>query len=252
MNKLLERNLAWLAKQGINVSQNRDDLEQLYAYMLERDPVDVFAEIGVWQGGTLLLFGQFVREGGTIIGIDKYDSPKRRDGRNRQLAMSVADRLRKIRNIKVHIVQKYSVDALPDVKQILAGREIDYLHIDGDHTFKGAKTDFDSYLPLMQPDGLVQIHDIYTSNEVMGKQPTKVDARGFVRDYWQQVKQEFNHIEFANRTENPNVTGIGIIQLKPEEEATVVDMAEEEIQSAEKIDEVTNDTSGTDQLAEEE
>ena len=36
---------------------------------------------------------------------------------------------------------------------------IDYLHIDADHSLKGALEDSESYLPLMQPSGIVTLHD---------------------------------------------------------------------------------------------
>jgi hypothetical protein len=36
---------------------------------------------------------------------------------------------------------------------------IDYLHIDGDHSYEGALSDFTKYLPLMSNEGLITIHD---------------------------------------------------------------------------------------------
>lgn len=213
MNRLLERNLNWLAKHNISVSQNRDDLEQLYEFMLQRPPVDVFAEIGVWQGGTLLLFSQFVKADGLILGIDKYDSAKRNDRRNRQLAEIVIKKI-SLRCPNVRLVVDKSDAAVPAVRAILGGQKIAHLHIDGDHTYGGAQADFENYLPLMQPRGIVQFHDIWTSNMVLGQQPTPADTRGYVRQYWQHLKATYpNMLEFANQTNNPSVTGIGIIQL---------------------------------------
>lgn len=42
----------------------------------------------------------------------------------------------------------------------LAGREIDVLHIDGDHTFDGVKADWEMYSPLVRSGGLILINDI--------------------------------------------------------------------------------------------
>jgi hypothetical protein len=39
------------------------------------------------------------------------------------------------------------------------GLEIDYLHIDGDHTYEGALADFENYLPLMNDKSLISFHD---------------------------------------------------------------------------------------------
>jgi hypothetical protein len=41
----------------------------------------------------------------------------------------------------------------------LKGLKIDYLHIDGDHTYGGALSDFEKYLPLMSDKGLISFHD---------------------------------------------------------------------------------------------
>ena len=39
---------------------------------------------------------------------------------------------------------------------------IDYLHIDGDHTYKGCRTDFEMYRPKVRPGGYITIHDSST------------------------------------------------------------------------------------------
>lgn len=36
---------------------------------------------------------------------------------------------------------------------------IDYLHIDGDHSYEGVLSDFTKYLPLMSNKGLITVHD---------------------------------------------------------------------------------------------
>lgn len=38
-------------------------------------------------------------------------------------------------------------------------RAIDVLHIDADHSYEWVKRDFDTYLPLMKPHGIVTLHD---------------------------------------------------------------------------------------------
>ena len=36
----------------------------------------------------------------------------------------------------------------------------DFLFIDGDHSYEGVKADFESYLPLVRPGGMIALHDI--------------------------------------------------------------------------------------------
>jgi cephalosporin hydroxylase len=36
---------------------------------------------------------------------------------------------------------------------------VDFLWIDGDHTYEGCKADYENYSPLVVPGGLIGIHD---------------------------------------------------------------------------------------------
>ena len=42
---------------------------------------------------------------------------------------------------------------------IRQGIGIDYLHIDGDHSYEGVKKDFELYSTIMNPNGIISIHD---------------------------------------------------------------------------------------------
>ena len=42
---------------------------------------------------------------------------------------------------------------------IRQGIRIDYLHIDGDHSYEGVKKDFELYSTIMNPNGIISIHD---------------------------------------------------------------------------------------------
>src|SRR5437016_2967510 len=46
------------------------------------------------------------------------------------------------------------------VRRLLAGRELDLLFIDGDHTYAGVSRDFAMYSGLVARGGLIVFHDI--------------------------------------------------------------------------------------------
>lgn len=56
--------------------------------------------------------------------------------------------------IKLHLLR--SDDA---ARTLFQNRQINYLHIDGDHSYEGCRDDFHAYRPLMAPGSLITIHD---------------------------------------------------------------------------------------------
>jgi len=42
----------------------------------------------------------------------------------------------------------------------LNGEPLDFLFIDGDHTYEGVKRDFEMYSPLVRNGGIIAFHDI--------------------------------------------------------------------------------------------
>ena len=46
------------------------------------------------------------------------------------------------------------------MKTILRRRQVDLLHIDGDHTAEGVRADYAMYGPLVRSGGLIAFHDL--------------------------------------------------------------------------------------------
>jgi predicted O-methyltransferase YrrM len=53
--------------------------------------------------------------------------------------------------------EQRTVEVLAD---LLGGDRVDFLFIDGDHTYQGVKRDFELYSPLVRPDGVIAFHDV--------------------------------------------------------------------------------------------
>ena len=75
-----------------------------------------------------------------------------------------------------------------------------YVHIDGDHSYKGVKTDFEMFWPMVEKGGFLAIHDIGS--------PDKNGNVYGTRDFWKEIKKtgKYKLIEIK---EDP---GVGIIQ----------------------------------------
>lgn len=54
----------------------------------------------------------------------------------------------------------HSVGTRIAFEQALGGRSIDFLFIDGDHTYSGIKRDFQDYSPYVRHGGVIAFHDI--------------------------------------------------------------------------------------------
>ncbi len=73
---------------------------------------------------------------------------------------------------------------------------VDFLHIDGFHTYDGVKGDFESWLPKLTSQAIVLFHDI------------NIKERGFgVCKFWEELKQQYSHFEFMHGC------GLGVIAL---------------------------------------
>ena len=89
---------------------------------------------------------------------------------------------------KVHLLRMSShfPETLKKARRILQGNKLDFLFIDGDHSYEGVKKDFEMYYPLVSDGGLVAFHDIYTYRD-----------KGCSK-YWQEIKSEYNFKEIGN------------------------------------------------------
>ena len=73
---------------------------------------------------------------------------------------------------------------------------VDLLHIDGFHSYESVKEDFHSWLPKMDKNGIILLHDIHVRRTSFG-----------VYRFWQEVKLKYKTIEFVGSH------GLGVVFL---------------------------------------
>jgi predicted O-methyltransferase YrrM len=98
----------------------------------------------------------------------------------------------------------HSLECLSRLKEILKGKKIDFLFIDGDHAYEGVKHDFKLYSSLVKEGGLIGFHDIV-------KHDLPEDVCG-VNKFWSEIKSSYRHKEII---ENPEQrwAGIGLLYV---------------------------------------
>lgn len=176
------------------------EFRQLIDWAAARKPA-VILEIGTYWGGSLLAWSRIA--GQAVVSVDiegvmpggGYPRQKRR-----LFDLFTADRP----GVELALIQADSHDprTRDQATAVLAGRPLDMLFIDGDHSLEGVTADFELWSPLVRPGGHVVFHDIvkHARPEIQ------------VRELWLQLKERFRHWEIVDRS-NQGGCGIGILEI---------------------------------------
>lgn len=124
---------------------NQDPVEA--AQLLELiEPGSTVVEIGCDRGGMLWAYRR--ASAGRVIGIDLPAA-----GWGSGLACDP-------HGATMIVGDSHEPSTLHQLKAALDGGEIDFLFIDGDHTFEGVSRDYRWYRPMVRTGGIVAFHDI--------------------------------------------------------------------------------------------
>ena len=106
-------------------------------------------EIGTALGGTLFLFCRVASENAVIISIDL---PLGMGGGGYSLARKPLYESFTSHQQHMYLIRgdSHKRAMVEKVKALLDGKEIDFLFIDGDHTYEGVKQDFEMYSPFVK------------------------------------------------------------------------------------------------------
>ena len=162
----------------------------------------VILEIGTAKGGTLVAWSRIATE--LVISIDMFGGaggggyPKAKAKLFHQFAI---DRP----GVEIVLLRddSHALETREHVKEILAGRTIDFLFIDGDHTYEGVRRDFEIWSVLVTPGGHVAFHDILHPPEV---RDCEVDR------LWAELKQQYPQYFEIVADPRQGWGGIGVLQ----------------------------------------
>jgi predicted O-methyltransferase YrrM len=189
--------LVKLAMQGywhaITPIQNRHEILALLRILEQASPQRIL-EIGTASGGTLFLFTRIAAADAQLVSIDLPGGPG--GGGYPPWKIPLYEEF-PLPGQRLELIRGDSHDpaVLSRVGELVGGRGIDFLFIDGDHSYDGVKRDFEMYGPLVNPTGLIALHDI--------------DYIGDVQRFWNEVKVGRRAQEI--RGDNGQTFGIGLI-----------------------------------------
>jgi predicted O-methyltransferase YrrM len=166
------------ARLGIAPMQIESELRALLN-VLAQEPPRAVVEIGTGRGGTLFLFATVADPDAVLVSVDAAANVfggrslfKRRTRLYRALGR---------RSQKVTFVggDSHADETRQRVDDALAGRPVDFLFIDGDHSREGVEGDFAMYSPLVREGGIVAFHDIVPGPE---------EFVGGVPEFWKRIR----------------------------------------------------------------
>jgi len=152
-------------------SQNILEFEELIKEYIKLKP-SRFIEIGSLYGWTLQHFIHYSEMNSTALSIDlpvrKFVGPNDwRVTKQEDNYKNVWPLWAKEKNCKLYLINDSSRNAqtLEKAKYIFDNKEIDFLFIDGDHSYSGVKSDYEMYSPLVRKGGIIAFHDIGKNEE---------------------------------------------------------------------------------------
>jgi cephalosporin hydroxylase len=170
------------------IRQSRYELEEVGKILKGRPPLKHVLEIGAKFGGSLLYYSQFFHPEAIVIAIDPVPAFKVKEVIQRSIK-------------ELHLIHGKSqeLNTKLTVTRVMKENFLDFLHIDGSHSYEDVKHDFFSYSAFTNKDTMIVIHDI---SEESG-----------VKRFWNELKEIYcydGHIfrEFIDVEGHP---GIGVI-----------------------------------------
>jgi len=181
--------------------QVKSEILGLLSYMKDKRP-KYMLEIGTARGGTLYLFTRISADDALIMSVDL---PGGRFGGGYSSYKIPIYKSFALPGQRIELIRASSHEESTKKKaqEALGENKLDFLFIDGDHTYKGAKKDYEMYSPLVKEGGVIALHDI-TPCKWAGCEVDK---------FWNELKAENEYVEYVESWKQ-GFGGIGIITKK--------------------------------------
>jgi predicted O-methyltransferase YrrM len=161
--------------------------------------IKAMMEIGTDRGGTLFLFSRVAEPDATIVSMNvPWSALNAYCMEYRNLLFEKFARPEQ--KLSLLSVNSHEHASLQKMKALLNGQKLDFLFIDGDHSYDGVKKDFEMYSALVGKGGVICFHDIAENRR---------NTHNPVRDYWDEIKSGYKHEELCHS--GGKGFGIGIL-----------------------------------------
>jgi cephalosporin hydroxylase len=192
---------------GIAPMQDPSELRKLLALVAQQQP-RVVLEIGTARGGTLCAFARVAARDALLVSVD-LPGGAFGGGYPRWRAPLYRAFARAEQRIVLLRGDSHAEETLERVRTVLEGRPVDFLFVDGDHSYDGVRRDVELYSPLLRPGAIVALHDIVPqgSNEPDGPEYLV----GGVPEYWRELRAQHDTTEELVADWSQGRFGIGVV-----------------------------------------
>ena len=180
--------------------QLKNEIKSLLKVLEKINPTTVL-EIGTASGGTLFLLCRVASPTAMIISIDMSQGPFGGHSFPEWKTSFYKSFAKQNQSLQLIRSNSHLEETVNYVKKILGEKQLDFLLIDGDHSYEGVKQDYMMYSPLVSKYGMIVLHDITSGPE------NKV---GGVSKFWTEIKSKHDHFEIREGIEGGGF-GIGIL-----------------------------------------
>ena len=174
---------------AITPIQNPREILALLRILKEVRPRSIL-EIGTAQGGTLFLFTRIAAADAQLVSLDLPEGPY---GGGYPLWKIPLFEEFPLPSQRLELIRDNSHDPAVRLKvaALVGNQGLDFLFIDGDHSYDGVKQDFEMYGPLVNSAGVIAFHDIDYSSDV--------------RRFWDEIKSDGIFRRFVTTTVRASV-----------------------------------------------
>jgi len=118
---------------------------------------------------------------------------------------SVVTKMQKLaQNVILITGDSHSMDVKNTLSATLQEEKLDFIFIDGDHTYEGVKSDFEMYKEFVIQGGYIGFHDILDT-------PIHRQYNCYVATLWNEIKNKYPiTYEFTSGCQS---CGIGVVQI---------------------------------------
>lgn len=178
-----------LAKRAVKLGANQkiSELTPLVR-LLQSRRLDTVVEIGTARGGTFATWCSLAEPDAVLVSID-LPGGAYGGGYSEQDAERFSGYARSRQQVHFLRDDSHAESTRAALAMILDGRSVDFLMIDGDHTYEGVRADYEMYSPFLAEGGLVAFHDILPHPQVPS---CRVDQ------LWEELKATNEHLEFTD------------------------------------------------------